>query len=114
MIFAIHTNRHTSSGPAPSPLRDLVLEQRLAVLQGKAWQIQEVHAPSLSPDAEQLTRPQQEEDCHPSGTEEDRRTGMMDRWVWSENTARNLGLGRPWQYTVSILYRFHDMKLDIV
>lgn len=38
-----------------SPLRDLILEQRLAVFQCEAGQLQEVHAPSLCSNAEQVT-----------------------------------------------------------
>ncbi|TNN41371.1 hypothetical protein EYF80_048460 [Liparis tanakae] len=56
-----------------SPLHDLILEQRLVLLQREEGQLQEVDGPSLCSDAQQVARPQQEEDGHPSGTEKRRR-----------------------------------------
>jgi len=56
-----------------SPLHDLILEQRLVLLQREAGQLQEVDTPSLCSDAQQVARPQQEEDGHPSGTEKRRK-----------------------------------------
>lgn len=50
-----------------SPLHDLILEQRLVVFQREAGQLQEVHAPSLRSNAEQVTWLQQEKDSHPGG-----------------------------------------------
>ncbi len=57
-----------------SPLCDLILKQCLAVLQWEVGQLQEVNAPSLCTNAEQVTWPQQEKDCYPCGTEERNRS----------------------------------------
>lgn len=52
-------------GRRVSPLCDLILQQRLTVLQRQTGQLQEVNPASLRPDAEEVARPQQQENCDP-------------------------------------------------
>lgn len=53
-----------------SPLRDLILQQRLAVLQRQTRQLQEVDPAPLCADAQEVARPQQEQNRHPGGAVE--------------------------------------------
>lgn len=54
-------------GLSDSPLCDLILQQRLAVLQRQTGQLQEVDPAPLRADAQEVARPQQEQNRHPGG-----------------------------------------------
>lgn len=70
-------------GRRVSPLCDLILQQRLTVLQRQTGQLQEVNPATLRPDAEEVARPQQQENRDPGRAVKQEEGGWTDQRLLS-------------------------------